>query len=141
MDYSSAMILAPFNYNEWKSEIGILLHSKGLYRVYLDLDNEPNVVVEKDKWHNRLDQAYGFLCLSISPDLLFHLDCLTTLNQVWTKLESLFGVQDELRAHKLENELFSLSPSNSILLRFSSPNSSHLFYCSSNVGLRRRKIN
>ena len=29
-----------------------------------------------------------------------------------TQLESLFGVQDELRAHQLEIELFSLSLSN-----------------------------
>ena len=40
----------------------------------------------------------------------FHLDSLTTPKQVWTKLESLFGVQDEIRAHRLDNELFSLSP-------------------------------
>ena len=32
-------------------------------------------------------------------------------NQAWTKVESLFGVQDEIKAHQLENELFSLSPS------------------------------
>ena len=51
----------------------------------------------------------GFI--SISLDILFHLDGLTTPNQVWTKLESLFGVQDELRAHQLEIELFSMSPS------------------------------
>ena len=74
------------------------------------LENEPNSMVEKAKWHNQLDEAYGLLCLSISPDLLFHLDSLTTPNQVWTKLESLFGVQDELRAHQLEIELFSMSP-------------------------------
>ena len=42
---------------------------------------------------------------------LIYLDGLTTPNQVWTKLESLFGVQDEIRSHQLENELFSLSPS------------------------------
>ena len=90
------MIMNPINYHEWKSNIDILLHSKGLYKVTLALENEPNVVVEKDKWHNRLDQAYGFLCLSISPYLNFYLDGLTP-NQVWTKLESLFGVQDEIR--------------------------------------------
>ena len=44
------------------------------------------------------------------PNILFHLDGLTTPNHVWTKLESLFGLQDEIRAHQLENELFSLSP-------------------------------
>ena len=71
-----------------------------------------NFFVEKAKWNNRLDQAYGFLFLSIYTDILFHLDGLTTPNQAWTQLESLFGVQDELRAHQLEIELFSLSPSN-----------------------------
>ena len=68
-------------------------------------------MIEKAKWHNRLDEAYGLLCLSISTDLLFHLDGLTTPNQVWTQLESFFGVQGELRVHQLEIELFSLSPS------------------------------
>ena len=73
------------------------------------LENESNVVVEKAKWHNRVDEAYGLLCLSIYPDLIFHMDGLTTPNQIWTKLESLFGVQDEIREHQLENELISLS--------------------------------
>ena len=75
------------------------------------LENEPNVVVEKAKWHNRMDEAYGLICLSISLDLLLHLDGLTTPNQIWTKIESLFGVQDEIRGNQLENELISLSPS------------------------------
>ena len=107
---SSTMILTPFNYHEWKAKIDILLCSKELYRVSLALENEPNATVEKAKLHNKLDEAYGLLCFSISPDLLFHLDYFTTPNQVWTKLESLFGLQDELRAHQLEIELFSTSP-------------------------------
>ena len=73
------------------------------------LENEPNSVVEKVKWHNGLDEACGLLFLSISPDLLFNLDGLTTPNQVCTKLESLFGVQDEIREHQLENEIISMS--------------------------------
>ena len=111
MDSSSAIIFTSFNYHEWKAKISILLRSRGLYRVTLALENEPNAVIEKDKWHNRLDEAYGLLFLSISPDLFFHLDGLTTPNQVWNQMKSLFGVQDELRAHQLEIELFSLSPS------------------------------
>ena len=105
MDSSSDMILTALNYHEWKSKIGILLRNKGLYRVTLALENDPNVAIEKAKWHNRLDEAYGLLCLSISPDLLFHLDGLTTPNQVWTKLKSLFGFQDELRAHQSQQHL------------------------------------
>ena len=105
------MILTPFNYHEWKSKIGIVLCSKGLYRVTLSLENEPNVVTEKaKKWHNRLDEAYGFLILSISIDILFHIDGFTTPNQVCTEIEALFEVQYEIRAHQLEKELFSLSP-------------------------------
>ena len=60
----------------------------------MDLENEQNVIVEKDKWHNRIDETYGLLCLSISSDILFHIDGLTTPNQVWTKLESFFRGQD-----------------------------------------------
>ena len=97
MDSSLTMILYPYNYHEWKVEINILLHNKGLYRVSMALENEPNYVVDKAKWHNRLDESYVFLCLSIFPDIIFHIDGLTTPNQVWTELESLFGVQDEFQ--------------------------------------------
>ena len=92
--------------------------SRGLYRVTLALENEPNAMIEKDKWNNRLDEAYGLLYLSISLDILFHLDGFTTPNQVWTQLESLFGVQDKLRAQQLEIELFSQSPRNFDSLKF-----------------------
>ena len=52
---------------------------------------DPNSDAEKIKWHNRRDEAYGILCLSISRDLLFHLDGLTSPNEVWDKLEHIFG--------------------------------------------------
>ena len=71
MDSSSSIIPTPFNYHEWKVKIGILFRSKGLYRVSLALENDPNAIVEKANWNNRLDEAYGFLCLSIYPGLLF----------------------------------------------------------------------
>ena len=51
----------------------ILLRAKGLYRVTMATKAEPNAAIEKIKWHNRRDEAYGLLCLSISRDLLFHL--------------------------------------------------------------------
>ena len=51
------------------------------------------------------------LSLSLSPKHIFHLDVLTISNEVWIKLESLFGKQDDFSGHKLENELISLRPS------------------------------
>ena len=70
---------------------------KGLYRVTMETEVEPNVAAEKIKWHNRRDEAYGLLCLSISRDLLFHLDGLTSPNEVWEKLVDIFGKTDENR--------------------------------------------
>ena len=90
----------------------ILMRSKGLYRVTMEIEAEHNAAAEKIKWHNRRDEAYGLLCLSISRDLLFHLDGLTSPNEVWEKLQTLIGKTDKMRGHQLENELISLSPSN-----------------------------
>ena len=88
----------------------ILLRVKGLYRVTMATEAEPNATAEKIKWHNQRDEAYGLLCLSISRDLIFHLDGLTSPDQVWEKLSDLFGKTDEMRGHQIENELISLSP-------------------------------
>ena len=71
-------------------------------------------VAEKARWHNRKDEAYILLSLylSLSLELIFHLDGLTCANYVWIKLESLFGKQDEIRGKILENELIALHPNN-----------------------------
>ena len=70
MDQSQKIILTPFKLFEWKEEMEILLRVKGLYRVTMATEVEPNAAAENIKWHNRRDEAYGLLCLSISRDLL-----------------------------------------------------------------------
>ena len=62
---------------------------------------EPNAAIEKIKWHNRRDEAYGILCLSISRDLLFHNDGLTSPNEVWENIVDIFGKTDEMRGHQI----------------------------------------
>ena len=74
----------------------ILLRPKGLYRVTMATEAKPIATTEKIKWHNRRDEAYSLLCLSISRDLLFHLDGLTSPHEVWEKLEYIFGKIDEM---------------------------------------------
>ena len=66
MDQSQKIILTPFNFFEWKAEMEILLRVKCLYRLTMEIEVEPNTAAEKIKWHNRRDEAYGLLCLSIS---------------------------------------------------------------------------
>ena len=113
--------MEPLNFFEWKAEMEILLRGKGIYRVTMENEPNTNVILEKIKLHNMRDEAYGLLCLSISRELLFHLDALKSPNEVWEKLEELFGKIGEMRGHQLENELISLSPSSfeSLQLYFS----------------------
>ena len=66
------VFLTPFNYFEWKAEMVIQLRLKGLDRVTMGTETEPNSVVEKAKYFNRLDEAFGMLCLNTSRDILFH---------------------------------------------------------------------
>ena len=106
----SHVLLTPFNYFEWNTEMVIQLRSKCFYRVTMGTKNDPNFVVEKSKYFNRLDEAFMMLCLSISRDILFHVDNINTPNEFWLKLESLIGNTYEMRGHQLENELISLSP-------------------------------
>ena len=86
------------------------MKSKILYRVTMGTETEPNSVVEKSKYINRLDDAFKMLYLSILRDLLFHVDNMAYPNKLWLKLEEFFGNTDEMRGHQLENELISLSP-------------------------------
>ena len=83
MDQSQRIILTPFNFFEWKAEMNIFLRAKGLYRVTMATEVEPNAVAEKIKLYNKRDAAYGLLCMSISRGLLFHLDGFSSPNEVW----------------------------------------------------------
>ena len=69
---------------------------------------EPNHVVEKSRYWNKMDEAFGFLCLSISKDLHFHVTGFKNPKETWNKLADLFDKQDEKRIYWLENELISL---------------------------------
>ena len=109
---STPRILTPFNYVDWREYMQVSLHNKGCFRIILGREVEPHHLDEKNKFLNCLDEDFGYLCTHISRDLLFHLEGLRTPKEAWEKLEFLFGKQDELRGHILENELVALHPSN-----------------------------
>ena len=105
-------VLTPFNYHQWKEDMEMQLRSKRLFRLTMEVEKEPIHYVDKEKYWNRLDEAYRCLCLSISRDILFHINGLKTPKQVWDKPASFFHKQDDLRIYQLENELISLHPAN-----------------------------
>ena len=83
----------------------LALRKHGYHRTVLGREVEPHHPVERNKFLNRLDEAFDYLCTYISKDLLFHLEGLRTPREAWEKLEDLFGKQDELWGHLLENEM------------------------------------
>ena len=60
----------------------IHLRSKGIYRVTMGTKNEPKSVIEKSNFFNIMNEAFEMLCLSISIDLMFHVDSITTPNKM-----------------------------------------------------------
>ena len=68
-----------------------MTRSKGCYRVTMENIDDPNAASKNIKWHNRRDEVYGILCLSISKDLIFHLDRLSSPDEVWENIQALFG--------------------------------------------------
>lgn len=96
---SQVLLLTPFNYYEWKSKMFLFLRSRGLFKIMMGTKVESTPNVEKLKWFNRCDKAYGLLYLFVSLDLLFHIESANSPNQIWTTLEGLFGKQDVLRGH------------------------------------------
>ena len=127
MDQYQRIILTPLNFLEWKVEMETFLRQNGLYRVAMATEVDPNAAIEKIKWQNRRDEAYGILCLSISRDLVFHLDGLKSPNEVWEKLVDIFVKIYEMRGHQIENELISLSPSSFESLNSTFPSLNPLF--------------
>ena len=80
---SSVDILTPFNFHSWKGDMEIELRSRGIYRVTMDTKDEPGSTIDKSIFLNKKDEAFGFLCLSVSQDLLFHLSRLKTPKKIW----------------------------------------------------------
>ena len=48
----------------------------------------------------------------IAQDLRFHIQEIDSLDEAMKKLNIVFGIQNEIRAHQLENELLTLDPNN-----------------------------
>ena len=69
----------------------IQLRARGLYRVTMDTEEEPASVTDKARFLNKKDEAFRFLCLSVSRDLLFHILGLKTPKEIWDKLKTLYG--------------------------------------------------
>ena len=90
----------------------IVLCNKGLYRVTMGREVEPHEPLENLKYLNKLNEEFGFMCIHISRELLFHINGLENPKEVCEKIGSLFGKKDELMGHILQNDIKELQPNN-----------------------------
>ena len=89
-----------------------ILRSKGLYRIAIGLETKPSNDDKVAKWENKQDQARGLIGMSISQDFQFHILDIDTPHEALDKLNTVFGIQNQIKAHQLENELLTLDPNN-----------------------------
>ena len=94
MDYSPEILLMPHNYLEWKPKIILLLRSRGLYQITMEMEVETDSVDENNDFLNRQDMAIGSIDMFVSPELFHQVydeSQDSTPNELWTILEVLFG--------------------------------------------------
>jgi hypothetical protein len=94
MDYSPEILLTPHNYLEWKPKILIHIRCRGLYQITMEMEVEPDSSDEKNDFLNRQDMAIGSIGMFVSPELfhqVYEESQGLTPNELWTRLEVLFG--------------------------------------------------
>jgi hypothetical protein len=108
MFYSPIILLMPHNYLEWKPKILLLLRSRVLYQITMAMEVDPDSADEKNDFLNRQDMAIGCILYFISPKILHRVyddSQEFTPNDLWSRLEVLFGNQEECMQNfdKIEN--------------------------------------
>lgn len=89
-----------------------ILRRKWLYRITLGTKTTATEVDKLVKWANKNDSTCGLIDKSVSPELRFHLQNIDDPDKSWTKLNTIFGTQNEIHTHQLENEFLTLDPNN-----------------------------
>ena len=51
-------LLTPFNFHSWKGDMEIQLHARGLYRVTMEIEEDPASVTDKARFLNKKDEAF-----------------------------------------------------------------------------------
>jgi hypothetical protein len=90
MFYSPIILLTPHKYLEWKPKILLIIRSRVLYQITMEMEVEPDSANEKNDFLNRQEMTIGFICLSISPEILHQVCDVSqdfTPNELWNILE------------------------------------------------------
>ena len=143
MDSSALIprILTPLNYIDWRADMQVSLCKIGLFRMKMGREIDPQQYVEKNKFLNQIDEAFGFMCTHISQDIFFHLKGLRTPKEAWRILN--LCLENKMRFEGTYWRMNSLHyiPTVSNLFNNYSQNTSHQYYNSNNVDKRGNMSN
>ena len=99
MESACPIILNDTNYFQWLPHMVDILRSKGLYRIATGLETKPSDDDKVAKWENKQDQAWGLIGMSIAQDLRFHILDIDTPHEALDKLNTIFGIQNQIQDH------------------------------------------
>jgi hypothetical protein len=91
MELPKEFILTLYNLFSCKEKMTVHLLSRGLYRLTMNIETEPKSSIEKSKYLNRMDEAFGTIYSLIFHELLFHISSCNNPNKSWTTMEGIFG--------------------------------------------------
>jgi hypothetical protein len=103
MEFMQSTFLTPYNYFDWKQNILHLLRRRGLYQITMATKIYPTSTDEKSHFLNMKDMGFRLIILFVSLERQFHVESLLTPDEVWTKLEVLFGIKEEREEFMMEN--------------------------------------
>jgi hypothetical protein len=93
MLYSSTILLMPHNYLEWCTKNILLLRSRSLYQITMEMEVDHNSIDEKNDFLNRQDMAMGYICMFVSPKCFHQVydeSQESSPKKLWNILEALF---------------------------------------------------
>ena len=76
-----------------------ILRSKGIYIIATGQETKPFDDDKVAKWENKQDQEWGLIGMSIAQDIWFHILYIDTPHEALEKLNTVFGIQNQIRAH------------------------------------------
>jgi hypothetical protein len=94
MKFTFSAILTSYNYLEWKPKITLLLKHRGIYQINMEMEVYHDSVDKNNDYFNRQYMTIGCIFWSISSEILHQVydeSRDSTPNELWTKLEVLFG--------------------------------------------------
>ena len=104
---SSVDLLTSFNFHSWKGDMDIQLCARGLYRVTMDIEEEPASVIDKVSFLNKKDESFRFLRVYQLENELMSLQPSNseTLNEFFTNFKHTVLLLRQCKVEKVDDQL------------------------------------